>query len=466
MTRRTGMPKPTDEHVTNRKNSRPRTVAALVLGHFIEVYDTALYGLFVAPIATAFFPAGNADAALIAALAVFGVSFLSRAAGGLFFGVLADRVGRRNSMMLSILLVGASTAGIGLIPTYATAALLSPILLVVCRLLQGFASGGETTVAPVFLGEYAPRKRRGLVTSFIAAAGNLGTLAAAATGVITGLLVDAGTFDSWGWRVAFLIAAPLALIGLYLRYGLEEPPAYLVAAKARVKSASLTTAMRRSWRMILRVSCIGALGTTFYIMFVYYPTYLVQESGLSAGEARVVPLILISMLVLFNPLVGLLGDKYGRKVPLLLGGLASVLFVLPGFLVAQSGGFLAAVLGGMLILISVPLCLGSIHAVSMEFYPTEVRATAAGIASTFGTFVFSGLPPLVVNVLTTTYHMPLSPAFVIVGTAAIGLIAAWGLPDSRKIELESVDASLKDQDGTADLVPGDPHEPVPGRVTP
>ncbi|MFG1706980.1 MFS transporter [Nonomuraea sp. M3C6] len=457
------MPTPPHERVMKTKTSRPRTVAALVLGHFIEVYDTALYGLFVAPISTAFFPAGNAEAALIATLAVFGVSFLSRAAGGLFFGVMADRIGRRNAMMLSILLVGVSTAGIGVIPTYETAALLSPILLVLCRLLQGFASGGETTVAPVFLGEFASRKRRGFVTSFIAIAGNLGTLAAAATGVITGLLVNAATFDAWGWRVAFLIAAPLALVGLYFRYGLEEPPAY-VAARARVKSASIGTALRRSWRMILRVSCVGALGSTFYIMFVYYPTYLVQESNLSAGQARVVPLILISMLVVFNPLVGLLGDRFGRKVPLLLGGLASMLFVLPGFLVAQSGGFPAAVLGGMLILISVPLCLGAIHAVSMEFYPTEVRATAAGIASTVGTFVFSGLPPVIVNVLTTQSHMPLSPAFVIMGTAAIGLIAAWGLPDSRKIELESVEASIKEQEETT-AAADDPQQ-APGRVTP
>src|SRR5262249_4114978 len=116
------------------------------LGHFIEVYDTTLYGLFVTPIATSFFPSGNKSAALIAALAVFGVSFLARSAGGLYFGVLADRVGRRNSLMMSILLVGVSTAAVGVIPTYRTLALLSPILLVVCRLVQGFAQGGETTV--------------------------------------------------------------------------------------------------------------------------------------------------------------------------------------------------------------------------------------------------------------------------------------------------------------------------------
>jgi MHS family proline/betaine transporter-like MFS transporter len=458
------MPIQADEQVARTTSTRPRTIAALVLGHFIEVYDTALYGLFVVPISTSFFPAGNKDAALIAALAVFGVSFLSRAAGGLFFGVMADRVGRRSSMMFSILLVGASTAGMGLIPTYRTVGLLSPILLVVCRLLQGFASGGETTVAPVFLGEHASRRRRGLVTSFIAAAGNLGTLAAAATGVITGALVDASTFDAWGWRLAFLIAAPLALVGLYLRYGLDEPSAY-VAVRARTKSASVMTALRRSWRMILRVSCVGGLGTTFYIMFVYYPTYLVQETGLPSSQARVVPLVLISMLVVFNPLVGLLGDRFGRKVPLLLGGLASVLFVLPGFLVAQRGGLLAAVLGGMLILVSVPLCLGSIHAVSMELYPTEVRATAAGIASTLGTFVFSGLPPVVVQTLTTKLHMPLSPAYVIVGTAAIGLIAAWGLPDTRKIELESVETSLRPPKGIKETMAHNP-ESMPGPVTP
>ncbi|SNT57410.1 MFS transporter, MHS family, proline/betaine transporter [Streptosporangium subroseum] len=450
------MQNPTDDHVIQTTKPRPRTVAALVLGHFIEVYDTALYGLFVAPIATAFFPAGNADAALIATLAVFGVSFLSKSAGGLFFGVLADRVGRRNSLMASILLVGGSTAAIGLIPTYETAALLSPILLVVCRLLQGFASGGEATVAPVFLGEYASRKRRGFITSFVAAAGNLGTLVAAATGVIVGLSVNESTFNDYGWRFAFLIAAPLALFALYLRYGLEEPVTYQ-KARSRVKPAPIRTALRH-WRMILRVSCLGALGTTFYIMFVYYPTYLVKETGLSASDSRIVPLILISLLVVFNPLVGMLGDRYGRKLPLLLGGLASVLFVLPGFLVAQSGGFLAAVLGGVLILISVPLCLGSIHAISMEFYPTEVRATAAGIAGTLGTFIFAGLPPVIVNVLTTTYDMPLAPAFVIVGTAVLGLIAAWGLPDTRKIDLETVGTSL------AGTTAESPRPGVPGRV--
>src|SRR5215470_1631177 len=130
MARRIGMPTHTREDVAGTTTPRPRAVTALVLGHFIEVYDTTLYGLFVTPIATTFFPSGNKSAALIAALAVFGVSFLARSAGGLYFGVLADRVGRRNSLMISILLVGVSTAAIGVIPTYRTLALLSPVLLV------------------------------------------------------------------------------------------------------------------------------------------------------------------------------------------------------------------------------------------------------------------------------------------------------------------------------------------------
>ncbi|MBE8517078.1 MFS transporter [Amycolatopsis sp. H6(2020)] len=412
---------------------KKRPVLAAVTGHFIEVYDAALYGLFVLPIAKAFFPAGNDDRAFLAALIAFGASFVARPIGGIAVGLLADRIGRQKTLVATILVVGSATAAVGALPTYAQAGTLAPILLFVCRIVQGFASGGETTVIPVYLGEQAEPRRRGLITSLIAVAGNAATVLAALAGATLSARLPPAAFDSWGWRTPFLAAIPLAVLGFHLRRKLSEP----LPGQDREGFRFRFRKIRANWKTVAQLSLLGGLGTPVYLLIVYYPSFLIRVSGLPEAQARLMPLILIAGSALLNPAVGVLGDRLGRRVPLLLAAGISIATAVPAFSIATGGTLAGAIIGGILLALPIPLCLGSIHAVSMELYPRDIRATAGGLASTVGGLVFSGLPPVVIQLLSSTsVGHTLAPALVLMTCGSIGLLAALRLPDTRTIRID------------------------------
>lgn len=413
---------------------RQQPVLAAVTGHFIEVYDAALYGLFVLPIARAFFPPGNDDLAFLAALLAFSVSFVARPVGGIVVGLFADRIGRQKTLVLTILLVGLATACIGLLPTYAQVGVLAPILLFLCRIVQGFASGGETTVVPVYLGEHAVPERRGLITSLIAVAGNVATVVAALFGALLSSLVPEDAFNSWGWRTPFLLAIPLAVLGFHLRRRLSEPLPALEREPSRLRL--VLTRIRRNWRIILHLSLLGGLGTPVYLLIVYYPSFLIRVTDLPSAQARLMPLIMIAGSALLNPLVGIIGDRLGRKVPLIAAAGIIIAGAVPAFAIATNGTFTSAIIGGLLIALPIPLVLGSIHAVSMELYPRDIRATAGGLASTIGGFVFSGLPPVVIELLSSSAGYVFAPALVLIACGSIGLVAALYLPDTRTVRID------------------------------
>lgn len=403
-------------------------------GHFIEVYDAALYGLFVLPIARAFFPSEDVDRAFLLALVAFSVSFVARPIGGVVVGLLADRIGRRKTLVLTILLVGLATAGIGVLPTYAEVGAVAPFLLFFLRIVQGFASGGETTVIPVYLGEQAVPRRRGLITSLISVAGNVATIIAALAGATLSSALPRDAFNSWGWRTPFLAALPLAVLGFYLRRKLAETLPSENRETFEVKVAFRQ--VRVNWRRVAQLSLLGGLGTPVYLLIVYYPNYLIRNTDLPEAQARLMPLIMIAGTALLNPVVGVLGDRLGRKVPLIAAAGLIIATAAPAFSIATGGTFFRAVIGAVLIALPIPLVLGSIHAVSMELYPRDIRATALGVATMVGGFVFSGLPPVLIELLSSPVGETFAPALVLMTAGAIGLLAALYLPDTRTIRIE------------------------------
>lgn len=226
-----------------RRQGMRKVIVAAGVGHFVEWFDFGLYGTLATVISLYFFKQGDPQVALLSAFAVFGAGFVMRPLGGLFWGSLGDRVGRKTTLATVILITSGATAVMGILPTYQSVGMLAPILLVVVRLVQGFAAGGEGAGATTLLAEYAPSNRRGFVTSFIDVFGFAAFIVGGGLVFLFTALAGDGALESWGWRVLFLVAVPLGLVGLYLRTKLEDTPEFR-ALKAKGEVAANPCAAR------------------------------------------------------------------------------------------------------------------------------------------------------------------------------------------------------------------------------
>jgi MHS family proline/betaine transporter-like MFS transporter len=417
-----------------------RVVVAGAVGTLVENYDYAVYGVFVAPLTVAFLPSNSGPLGLLAALGIFGAAFVARPLGGVIFGSIGDRLGRRSALTMSILLMGVATFVIGILPTYQQIGLAAPILLIVCRLLQGVSAGGEFSSAAVFVAEYAPVRRRGLWTGALPAGGTLSLLAASGLALLLGSVFSAEAFQAYGWRIAFIIALPLSLVGLYLRLRTDESPIYK-AARERLPEATrapVLDVMRRNWRGILQVAGLVALQAGYYIVYVYLPSYLADTSDLSPQQTRLITFVIMLVLAILIILAAAWGDKVGRRLLFVLGGVGIVVLAIPSFLLASAGGFGTALLAGLFLVLVLAPALGNLPAFQAEAFPTDVRASGAGIGYNVGTIIFAGAGPYLAASLVTSTGSSLSPAFLMMGMGLIGLVAALTLGKTRHLRLEDV----------------------------
>src|SRR6476659_7495517 len=279
-----------------RARTLRRAISASAMGNMTEWFDYGVYAYAATYIAKAFFPTGNDAAATLNTLLVFAVSFVLRPVGGLVLGPIGDRLGRRRVLATTIMLMAGSTFCVGLVPGYATIGIWAPVLLVVLRMVQGFSTDGEYGGAATFMAEYAPDRRRGFLGSFL----EFGTLAGFSFGALLmlgfSLLLGDDQMPAWGWRLPFLVAAPLGLVGVSLRSRLEDTPIFRELAEKGEKEEQTTTEFRdliaRYWGPILRLGgMVVALNVVNYTLLSYMPTYLEGEIGLTADQSLVVPII-------------------------------------------------------------------------------------------------------------------------------------------------------------------------------
>ena len=233
---------------------RRRAATAATIGNFIEWYDFVIYGYFAVQISAAFFPDAAPATGLMTTFATFGVALLVRPLGALVFGSIGDRIGRRTTLSIVIIMASVATFAIGCIPGYATIGIAAPVLLVVARLVQGFSAGGEYGGATSFMIEYAPSDRRGLYGSLQAMTQGMAMLTGSLLGASMNAWMSADALASWGWRIPFLIALPMGMVGIYLRLQLEETPAFVAAQKASgtKESAPLREILKNHWYPILQ----------------------------------------------------------------------------------------------------------------------------------------------------------------------------------------------------------------------
>ncbi len=414
------------DHVTLR-----RAIAASAIGNATEWFDYGIYAYGVTYISTALFP-GDVGEATLFALATFAISFLVRPLGGLFWGSLGDRFGRKSVLALTILLMSGATLCVGLIPSYDNIGFWAPLLLIVLRMVQGFSTGGEYGGAATFMAEYAPDDRRGFYGSFL----EFGTLAGFSLGallmLIFSLLLGDELMHAWGWRIPFLIAAPMGLIGMYLRSRMEDTPVFRAheATSESKLSPGLRALMRQHWRPMLVVGgLVVALNVVNYTLLSYMPTYLQRRIGLSADEALTVPLIGMLFMMLFLPFAGHVSDRVGRRPMWRVSLIGLLLLVIPLY-VLMGTGLIGACVGFILLgLLYVPQ-LATISATFPSLFPTSVRFFGFAGAYNISTSIFGGTAPAVSSGLIALTGNELIPAFYMMAACLVGLVALHFMPET------------------------------------
>lgn len=408
-----------------------RAVGASALGNAVEWFDYGIYAYGVTYISAALFP-GDAEEAVLFALATFAISFLIRPLGGLFWGPLGDRVGRKSVLAMTILLMAGATFCVGLIPSYDSIGFWAPALLIVLRMLQGFSTGGEYGGAATFMAEYAPDERRGFYGSFL----EFGTLAGFSVGAVLmlgfSLSFGSDAMHQWGWRIPFLIAGPIGLIGMYLRSKMEDTPIFReeMAAAERRTPPGLATLMRAHWRPLLVVGgLVVALNVVNYSLLSYMPTYLERRIGLSNEEALLVPIIGMLFMMIFLPFAGALSDRIGRRPMWRWSLIGLLLLVVPLYMLIGTG-FTGAMIGFMALgLLYVPQ-LATISATFPAMFPTAVRFAGFAIAYNISTSIFGGTAPMIGSGLISLTGDPLMPAYYMMLACLIGLVALHYMPET------------------------------------
>lgn len=420
--------------ITHTRQVSPATlrkvIAASAIGNFVEWFDFAVYGFLAVTIAALFFPQGNPTLALLQTFAVFAVSFALRPLGGIFFGSLGDRIGRKRVLSITVLMMAGATTLIGLLPTYASIGLFAPLLLALARCLQGFSAGGEYAGACAFVMEHAPTERKARYGSFVPVSTFLAF--ASAAGLVFGLdqFISNEQMQAWGWRLPFLIAAPLGLVGLYMRLRLDESPAFQALA---AEHSPLRETLRSHGATIVCLGAfISATALSFYMFTTYLSTYMQVVGGASRPTALLANLMALVFAGLLCPFVGRYSDRVGRRRTILSACLALIVAVYPAFSLATSGQLLPSALGAMLLAVGAVIC-GVVTAVLLsEQFPTRVRYTASAFTYNIAYTLFGGTAPLVATWLIEQTGDRMAPAYYLIVIALIAMAGGMALPESSK----------------------------------
>ncbi|NMH99331.1 MFS transporter [Pseudonocardia acidicola] len=397
-------------------NPMSRIALASMTGTVIEFYDFFIYGTAAALVFNkVFFPELGAAAGTALAFATFGVAFVARPFGSIFFGHFGDRIGRKRTLVSTLLLMGLSTLAIGLLPSATTIGALAPILLVVLRIAQGLAVGGEWAGATLLTAENAPPDKRGRYALFPQLGPSVAFALASATFLTTALTMSDAAFLAWGWRLPFLASILLITLGLYVRLSIEETPAFRESSargdRARVPVAEVL--VRRPREVLLGAGAVTGVFAFFYISVTYLTSYGTQQLGLT--RPTVLAMGIIGGLVFAGTTVlgAIWSDKVGRKRMVVAGNAASVVIGLVMFPILDLATPLSFVIGLSLALGVVGFAYGPIGAQLPEMFSTRYRYTGAGMSYNLGGVLGGAVTPLLATQLVPT-----------LGSFAIGLYLA------------------------------------------
>ncbi|GAB2581890.1 MFS transporter [Ramlibacter solisilvae] len=410
-----------------------KAIAAAVAGNALEFYDFVIYAYFAVYIGRAFFPVGGEFGSLLAAVATFGVGFFTRPLGGVLIGAFADRAGRKPAMILTVILITVGTLGLAATPSYASIGIAAPIIVVLCRLLQGLALGGEVGPATALLIEAAPPGKRGFYSSWQIGSQGLAVAVGGVFGVTLSLLLSPQELGDWGWRVPFLFSLVLVPIAMYLRRNLPETHGGTEASGAHI----VGTVFRRHRRVLLLGVLISASVAVASQVGNYMVSYAVQVLKLPAPVAQSSVLIGGLVTFVFGLLGGILCDRYGRKIVNQLPRIALMLLIVPLFLWLSGAPGTATLLAVSAILAALTAMAGAAGMVTVpELLPISVRSTGMSLVYAISTSIFGGTTQFVVTGLLAATKNPLAPAYYLAAISVLSVAAMALLPETREVDVQ------------------------------
>ena len=413
---------------------RRRAILSCSIGNFFELFDFTIYGFFAVAITRAFYPSGS----MFGTYATFGAAFLMRPVGAIVLGAYGDRVGRRAALVVTVGLMAAATGLTGLIPSYRSIGVWAPFLLVLCRLLQGFSTGGEWGGAAAFLVEYAPPGKRGLTGSWQQFSTQIGSLAGSLSAALIASSLSREAFYAWGWRIPFLCGFVLGPVGYFLRKKVAETPAFERTMQTHgIERLPLTVAVRDFGGRMLQafgLSIVGCIAN--FIFVIYLVAYAINTMHLRPGAAFSCAVASGLVVVVLTPFVGALTDRIGRRPLILACGLLNLVFDYPLFLLAIRGGtFESLLLALMCNALFQALYTGTIPSILAEMFPTRIRYTALSVSYGFAVVLFGGFAPLISTLLVQVTGDPFAPAFYVMAGGALSAIAILSMKEYANVPL-------------------------------
>lgn len=405
------------------------------IGSAIEYFDFTVYAFLATTIAAVFFPTSDPATGLLTTLAVFAASFVFRPLGGLVIGHIADRYGRRPALIIAVGGMGVATASIGFLPSYATAGIIAPILLVTARIVQALAAGGEMGGAGTYVAEAAPSATRGFVTSTTMLGLMFGTLLGSFTVAMLKLGLSEDQLVTWGWRVPFFMSIVFTIFAIIFRKKMEESDKFEDLSEREVSKTPAAVLFRSHGRLVLLTTMIALTSqASYYLVFTYLGTYFTRADLVDSGPAAVATTCTLAIATLLIPMWGRLSDRVGRK-PILLASVGSTLLLIYPLFVFMGTGPVAAVIGQVVYGLLVSAHLGVLVAVISEMFPTNVRSSGFAMGFNFAAILGGGAAPYVSTWLIEETGSLRSPAFFIMLVASISLVGGLLLKDGTGKDL-------------------------------
>ncbi len=416
-----------------------RSLIAGFSGNVLEWYDFTVYGFFATVIGAQFFPHEDKVVQLIAAFGVFAAGYLMRPIGGIIFGNIGDKKGRKKALTISILFMAIPTTLVGLLPTYESIGWVAALLLVILRLLQGLSVGGEFTGSISFLVEKAPANRRGFYGSWSTFGVFGGMLLGAGLAAIITSVLSVQQLHSYGWRIPFLLGAVIGVVGLLLRKGMDEGKVFAEMKKDKNSSKLPLAEFWANYKLqSLKIILISwAFGVSVYLLFIFLPSYLHTFHHVKLSDALSAHTMAIVFLMLLIPVFGHLTDKLGRKTVLLMSLIGFVIFTYPLFALMFNNTFYAVLSAMLAFAVLEAVFQAVMPALMTEMFPARVRYTGLSVSYNISLAIFGGTTPLI-----STWLIKISggdvwmPAYYLIATCLVAIITTFFIPETYKKELK------------------------------
>ena len=420
------VPEPQTWTAADRKRARKAAVAGGV-GTLIEYYDFSLYGYMAVIIAPLFFPSDDPVVSLLSALAVFGTAYFMRPFGGIFFGHIGDKYGRKKALVATLICMGTASTAMGFLPTHAQLGAWATVLLVLVRVAQGFSAGGEVGGSATFISESAPPHLKATYGAFTPLGSTGGfALAAAVAGVVSGMTTDP-QMESWGWRIPFLLAFPLTLFCLWARTRVEET--HHVEEADEVPHSPIAEIFRKQPKSLAQATAISAATNgTAYIGLTYLSIHLIQRLGYDATPVYWIATMAIGISAILMPLGGYIGDKIGLHRLAIIGLIDYIVLTYP-MMGLMDNGLLIAAIAFLVIMLNTVATQVSAYTLLPLLFKKELRYTGVAMGWNLGVVIAGGTAPFFAVWLIEKSGNVLAPSFFVIVIAIVGLVAIVSVKD-------------------------------------